>query len=666
MRQAPHPPPPETPVRAAWPAPLAAAGQTPGRWPEHVRHRDDLLPRVAAYHTQLQALPRRLRRALQRQLGLPLATLALWLALGQLPALAATITVGGACTLVDAITAANTDAATGGCPAGSGADTVVLPPGSTQTLTTVHNDTYGPTGLPVVSSVITIAGNESKIKRAEGAPAFRLLSVSSTGDLTLQETTVSGGASTGYSGGGVLNYGGTLTITNSTIAGTTAGSGVANSGGTLTITDSTISGNTGGGGVANYYGTLTITNSTISGNSGYFSGGYLASYFGGGVYTDGTSTITDSTIADNTGGGVANAFGTLTITNSTVSGNTGSGVEDAAGTVTITNSTISGNSGDLAGGVETAGGTVTITNSTISGNTAGVGGGVVNRGFFDSYSGDYLPGTLIITNSTISGNTATDRGGGVANSGSDLTLIRTLVSGNTAPVGPEISTDRAVVADSHNLFGVDGDAGVVGFSPGPTDVVPPAGVLLPDILDPTLAPNGGPTQTHALVPGSPAIDAGGPVCLDADGNPLLTDQRGQPRPVDGDGDGTAACDIGAFELQPQARTVALDIKPGTFPNTINPQSHGVIPVAILTTSTFDATLVDPLSVRFGPKGAKEAHQKGHVEDVNHDGEPDLVLHFATQATGITCGDTSASLTGETRDGDPIQGSDAITTVGCKQ
>jgi hypothetical protein len=97
---------------------------------------------------------------------------------------------------------------------------------------------------------------------------------------------------------------------------------------------------------------------------------------------------------------------------------------------------------------------------------------------------------------------------------------------------------------------VDGTAGVVGFSPGATDVVPPAGVQLQDILNPTLALHGGSTQTHALVPGSPAIDAAGPVCLDADGEPLTTDQRGQPRPVDGDGDGIAACDIGAFEFFP--------------------------------------------------------------------------------------------------------------------
>jgi Lectin C-type domain len=121
-----------------------------------------------------------------------------------------------------------------------------------------------------------------------------------------------------------------------------------------------------------------------------------------------------------------------------------------------------------------------------------------------------------------------------------------------------------------------------------------------------------------------------------------------------------------WDVAADVEEVAIDIKPGSFPNSINPKSHGVIPVAILTTDTFDATTIDPLSIQFGPSGATEAYHKGHIEDVNHDGEPDLVLHFKTQATGIQCGDTSASLTGETFDGDPIQGSDAIKTVGCKK
>ncbi len=111
--------------------------------------------------------------------------------------------------------------------------------------------------------------------------------------------------------------------------------------------------------------------------------------------------------------------------------------------------------------------------------------------------------------------------------------------------------------------------------------------------------------------------------------------------------------------------VEVDIKPGSFPNSIDPKSKGVIPVAILTTSTFDATTIDPLSVRFGPDGATEAHGKGHIEDVDGDGNDDLVLHFRTQETGIACGDTSTSLTGKTFDGQQIQGSDSIQTVGCK-
>ncbi len=112
-------------------------------------------------------------------------------------------------------------------------------------------------------------------------------------------------------------------------------------------------------------------------------------------------------------------------------------------------------------------------------------------------------------------------------------------------------------------------------------------------------------------------------------------------------------------------TVEVDIKPGGSPNSINVGNKGVIPVAILTTDNFDATTIDPLSVRFGPSGARETHGRGHIEDVDVDGDLDLVLHFRTQETGILCGDTSSSLTGVTFDGQLIQGSDSVQTVGCK-
>jgi hypothetical protein len=113
------------------------------------------------------------------------------------------------------------------------------------------------------------------------------------------------------------------------------------------------------------------------------------------------------------------------------------------------------------------------------------------------------------------------------------------------------------------------------------------------------------------------------------------------------------------------KLISIDIKPSSFPNSINPKSKGLIPVAILTTSTFDATTVDPLSVEFGPNGATEARKKGHKEDVDKDGDIDLLFHFRTQETGIQCGDTSASLTGKTFDGQAIEGSDSIQTVGCE-
>jgi hypothetical protein len=120
-----------------------------------------------------------------------------------------------------------------------------------------------------------------------------------------------------------------------------------------------------------------------------------------------------------------------------------------------------------------------------------------------------------------------------------------------------------------------------------------------------------------------------------------------------------------FVATPQVIVVPIDIKPGTCLNKIDLKSKEVIPVAILTTATLDATTIDPLSMEFGPNGATEAHGRGHIEDVNKDGRPDLVLHFNIQETGIQCGDTSVLLTGQIFSREKIGGTDAITTVGCK-
>jgi hypothetical protein len=116
---------------------------------------------------------------------------------------------------------------------------------------------------------------------------------------------------------------------------------------------------------------------------------------------------------------------------------------------------------------------------------------------------------------------------------------------------------------------------------------------------------------------------------------------------------------------PAKITVEIDIKPGSFPNTINPTSEDVIPVAVLTTNTFAATTLDPTTVRFGRTGTEAAPVHSALEDVDGDGDTDMILHFNTHETAIQCGDTLASLAGKTFDGQMIQGSNSITTVGCK-
>ena len=135
-----------------------------------------------------------------------------------------------------------------------------------------------------------------------------------------------------------------------------------------------------------------------------------------------------------------------------------------------------------------------------------------------------------------------------------------------------------------------------------------------------------------------------------------------PVPPEADRDfiGTTYGPVG-LAVQP----ITIDIKPDGLPNSINPRSKGVIPVAVLTTETFDATTIEWSTVRFGASGSEAAAVHYAMADVDGDGDTDMLFHFRTQEGGIACGDTTASLTAQTFDSQMVAGSDSVNTVGCK-
>lgn len=245
------------------------------------------------------------------------------------------------------------------------------------------------------------------------------------------------------------------------------------------------------------------------------------------------------------GGGVYNTAD-LTIINSTLSNNraidSGGGVFNMGGTVTLTNSTVSGNQSGYGGGLNNSFGTVTLINSTVSGNDArvpavqpfpeyyvGSGGGIFNTG------------SIAISNSTIVGNYAVYEGGGIFNSSfGTVTLSNTVVAQNYA-IYAGLNCNNIITSPITSLGYNLMESGRPCGSPVSEDWV------VSDAMVGPLANNGGPTETHALLPESLGIDHGSLNCP-----PPATDQRGEARPVDGDGDGMARCDIGSVEYLPEA------------------------------------------------------------------------------------------------------------------
>lgn len=358
------------------------------------------------------------------------------------------------------------------------------------------------------------------------------------GTVTISASIFSGNSA--GSGGALYNNFGTVTISASTFSSNSADSGGAlyNDSGVVEMTDSTVSGNAAdvGGGIDNHGG-VTLHNSTISFNT--------ALSAGGGIHNTGTTNVISSEISGNTapqGGGIYN-IGRVYLTNSEISGNTamdGGGVYNSAGTLNTTATTISDNTATAAGGgIYNFSSNLNSTGSTFSGNTANMGAGIYNAG----------AGTL--TNSTISLNSATNSGGGIDNLG-QLLLVNSTIARNSAGTGGGIYARTGAVFNLQNSILADSLGGADCTLAGGTvsavyslieDSISCANGINSNPLsgDPSLGEPTGSPAYYPLLPGSIAIDTG------TNSNCPAADQSGALRPQDGDGNGTALCDMGAFE-----------------------------------------------------------------------------------------------------------------------
>ncbi len=404
-----------------------------------------------------------------------------------------------------------------------------------------------------------------------------------------------------FDGGGAiyLTGGGKLSVSNTTFSGNKAtvdqgkdnggGAIFASGGGAVTVTGSTFSGDSyaettagfpaGGGAIYSSANPVTVSASRFTGESATLKPAALNTVSddgGGAIWSGGGTSLTGSSITGNSatvdrgamrngGGGIYNEAGPLSLTASTVAGNTV--------TISIVGPPTNGGGGvfnDNSDGTGTDG--VTIADSTISANTVAataIGGGAeAGAGGLYEFGGG---GT--ITNTTIAANSVSLPGGHVGGGGIyeagagtavQLTLKNTIVSGNTlSPVTPTKrncdfdATGSKIISAGHN---VSDDATcnltATGDQPNTDPHIGP------------LAANGGPTQTRALLAGSPAIDHG-----DNSGCPS-TDQRGVKRPVG------AGCDVGAYEFAPPISSATVAACAARLRATVTPVS-GSAPVALL-------------------------------------------------------------------------------------
>jgi hypothetical protein len=423
----------------------------------------------------------------------------------------------GTCTLRAAVQEANLK---GG--------TITLNPG-TYTLSIAPNDALplAATGDLDLYGEVTISGGGADKTIVDGGGIDRVFAAQVASRVTITDLTVRNGqAQPGADGGGIVNWG-NLTLEDVTVSGN------------RTRSDATLSADAPGGGIFNAA-TMQLRNCTVTGNS--------AADVGGGIHNKGIMTVMQSTISKNTaqadrGGGIGN-FNKATVILSTIAGNqatgTGGGIENG-GSMTLTHSTVSANTGERGGGINNVG-EFDMTDSTVSGNTARLTGG----GIHNAYSSTALTGTVQLNNVTIAGNKAGEKntsepaGGGVANrKQATLKVANSIIAGNSGASGKAPDCRGKILSAGYNLIQNDAGCRIAGSLTG--NITDQDAKLGP------LADNGGPTQTMALLTGSPAIGAGNPAKPGSGNGACETsDQRGTARPVNMAG--KSVCDIGAFEL----------------------------------------------------------------------------------------------------------------------
>jgi predicted outer membrane repeat protein len=457
---------------------------------------------------------------------------------------------------------------------------------------------------------------------------------STTGNFTNDQITNN---AAGSSGGGMYYDGSTLTMTACTVSNNTSryeGGGLnseVGSSGTTTINGGNYNGNVSGsssGGAMDVEGTVTVLNATVRNN--------VCARSGGGIYwstgpslTVASSNISNNVSADGAGGGIDAVGGTLALLGNFISGNTavsGGGVHadghvftDLSGTTAVGN-TITQNSAEQGGGIFAITRSVTFNGSLISGNRASNGGG---------YFSAYTTGATTFTNDTFAANTATAKGGALFNEVSNITLVNDTLNLNAAAAGSAVYglagiTDlgNSLVANvppapgNGTLFAKTAAATFTSLghnlSSDKSGTFLTGSGDLTNITNPKLGPlqdNGGPAFTFALLPGSPAIDAGDDTL---GGLTPSVDQRGVTRPQDGGSGLGPHVDIGAFEFAQLSKLIVTGPNSGSSP--------AVQVFNALTLGTPTQLSYSPITVSGFSNGARVA-----LGDVNHDGIPDVIV-----------------------------------------